>query len=474
MGTKSNRSLKSKANKMQHQMLQPLIAYNKNVQQYGEAYVLLDTARQMQKYGVVTEDEVEEFADWLLLGEMLRQIHKNLQSGNSHSEIDTSKLFIGMTVRNYKELCQLLGVTVKTGKARQLQEKEFLRFFDYEKMRHSNEYIILDVYPEPLPTGSKGYRNTLFVNQLKVLILRELLQEQENEEGNIVYYTTYSRLIKTLGIISEYFYMELSKFFVVKFPEWFMKDTALEQFLWNYEMFKRVTLRKIKGSIEYALNALMKDDLIWFSTYNQIGIKTDNGTTHFRKATTAEEIYITSVKKEVSTSLGYSNSRTASLYAQEKFNRLFSQRIKTEMGWDFVYHQIEIGTKKDTLRKHINEYTSLPVPKSIYELTADEVTEYRQIFNNNLSNSLIEQANKNCEDRIAQYAERIKTSDPKFNDCSIEEIVSILNLSDEEYMEKQKAFVDYLIRNDDHRKNEIIHFLQSITADVTTNLSTDY
>lgn len=183
MGTKNIRNLKSKANEMQHQMLQPIIVYNQNVQQYGEAYVLLDTIRQMQKYGVVTENEVQELADWLLFGEIIRQIHKNLQTNSLHSEIDTSKLFIGMTVRNYKELCQLLGVAVKTGKARQLQEKEFLRFFDYEKMRHSNEYIILDVYPEPLPTGSKGYRNTLFVNQLKVLILRELLQEQENEEG---------------------------------------------------------------------------------------------------------------------------------------------------------------------------------------------------------------------------------------------------------------------------------------------------
>ncbi len=474
MGTKINRSLKSKANIMQQQMLQPLIAYSKDIRKYGETYVLMDTIRQMQKCGIVTDSETQDMVDWLFISEIFRQLYKSLSIEALHSELDTSKLYIGMVVKNYRELCKLLGVEIKTGKARQLQEKEFLRFFDYEKMRHSNEYIILDVFPEPLPTGSKGYRNTLFVNQLKVLILRELLQEQENEEGNIICFTTYSRLIKTLGIISEYFYMELSKFFVVKFPEWFMEDTALEQFQWNYEMFKRVTLRKIKGSIEYALNALMKDDLIWFSTYNQIGIKTDNGTTHFRKATTAEEIYITSVKKEVSTSLGYSNSRTASLYAQEKFNRLFSQRIKTEMGWDFVYHQIEIGTKKDTLRKHINEYTSLPVPKSIYELTADEVTEYRQIFNNNLSNSLIEQANKNCEDRIAQYAERIKTSNPKFNDCSIEEIVSILNLSDAEYVEKQKAFVDYLIRNDDHRKSEIVHFLQSITADVTTNLPTDY
>lgn len=469
-----SRNQKNRANDLQKKMLQPIISYNKNIQQYGESYALLDTIKQMQKCGLVTDNEVEELAGWLFYSEILRQIHKNLQTDDSQSELDTSKLFIGMVVKNYKELCQLLGVGVKTGKSRQLQEKEFLRFFDYEKMQHSNEYIILDVYPEPLPTGSKGYRNTLFVNQLKILILRELLQVQENDEGNIVCYTTYARLIKTLGIISEYFYQELSKFFVAKFPEWFMKDTDLEHFKWNYEMFKRVSIRKVKGAIEYALNALMKDDLIWFSTYNQIGIKTDDGTILFRKATTAEEIYIISVKKEVSNAMGYSNSRTASLYAQEKFNRLLSQRFMTDKGWDVVYYQIEIGTKKETLRKHINEYTSLPMPKSIYELTADEVTEYRQTFNSNLSNSLIEQANKNCMDRIEQYADKIKASNPQFHNCSDEEIISIFRLSDEEYLEKQKAFVEYLIRNDDHRKSEIVHFLQSITADATANLPADY
>ena len=91
-------------------------------------------------------------------------------------------------------MCILLNEDAKTGKAKINQIENWKRFFDFEKLDNSNEYIILDIYPEPFPKGTK--RNTQFTNQLAVLILRELIKQKENDEGNIIYYTTYRRQLK--------------------------------------------------------------------------------------------------------------------------------------------------------------------------------------------------------------------------------------------------------------------------------------
>jgi hypothetical protein len=48
---------------------------------------------------------------------------------NTVDSIDISKLEIGMTVKNYKLLCELLGQEVKSGKSKKYQLEEFARYF---------------------------------------------------------------------------------------------------------------------------------------------------------------------------------------------------------------------------------------------------------------------------------------------------------------------------------------------------------
>ena len=48
-------------------------------------------------------------------------------------KINTSKLKVGMTVKNYKELCELLKQEVTTGNAKKYQLKEFEWYYDREK-----------------------------------------------------------------------------------------------------------------------------------------------------------------------------------------------------------------------------------------------------------------------------------------------------------------------------------------------------
>lgn len=54
----------------------------------------------------------------------------------------------GLVVKNYKELCRLLEIEEKRGKGRDLQVKDFERYFTYERNGHN--YIIKEIYDEPL------------------------------------------------------------------------------------------------------------------------------------------------------------------------------------------------------------------------------------------------------------------------------------------------------------------------------------
>ena len=45
--------------------------------------------------------------------------------------LDTSRLEIGMIVKNYKELCALLNENPKTGNSKNAQLKEWQRYFEF-------------------------------------------------------------------------------------------------------------------------------------------------------------------------------------------------------------------------------------------------------------------------------------------------------------------------------------------------------
>lgn len=74
--------------------------------------------------------------------------------------IYTTKLKPNQTFKNYKELCIFLNEPVKTGKSKQLQLKEWERYFSYRK--DGIKYIIIEVFDAPkekiIKTGG-NYKN---------------------------------------------------------------------------------------------------------------------------------------------------------------------------------------------------------------------------------------------------------------------------------------------------------------------------
>lgn len=70
----------------------------------------------------------------------------NNKSNNGYTKTTGHmNIAVGQVFNNYKELCEALGDPVKKGKSKILQMRKWQKYFSYEKIEHSNGYIITGI-----------------------------------------------------------------------------------------------------------------------------------------------------------------------------------------------------------------------------------------------------------------------------------------------------------------------------------------
>ena len=99
-----------------------------------------------------------------------------LQIDEDDIGINTSNLKIGQVVKNYKELCALLGEEFKQGgDSRKAQLKEFARYFEWEKS--GQKFLITDIYDTPLPKED-GRNKGKYVKCIEIILLNYLSKQK--------------------------------------------------------------------------------------------------------------------------------------------------------------------------------------------------------------------------------------------------------------------------------------------------------
>lgn len=107
----------------------------------------------------------------------------------------------------YKELCEVFGEEKKSGKGKQLQFKEWRRYFNIEKGEKAT-FIITEIYEIPKEKidnrgkseGSRGNNEGISIKYSTPLMLDYFQYCRKNNEN--VIYTTADKLAKTIGIIN--------------------------------------------------------------------------------------------------------------------------------------------------------------------------------------------------------------------------------------------------------------------------------
>ena len=107
-------------------------------------------------------------------------------------------LKVGMTIKNYKLLCEVLEEKVSSGNTKKSQFKEWERYFKYHKS--GNKFIIDEIYAEPknkIDNRSDG-NGTVYGNMIQDLIM-DLLVQQKKEDKNIT--------LSTCKLMEEFVYL---------------------------------------------------------------------------------------------------------------------------------------------------------------------------------------------------------------------------------------------------------------------------
>lgn len=454
MNCNLTRSQKARANERQKNILSAITEYSKEEHQYGEYYMILEFINKLYDLGIEffeSREEKDLFLNMLLFGEAMRiwQIKHQQQTDNTQeSKYNTDNLCIGMIVKNYKELCRLLEVKPKTGKSRQLQEKDFFRYFDYEKLKYSQEYVILDIYDEPLKKNEQA-KNSLYCNALKLIIMYEVSKAPiVDKNGVYTIYTTLNRLIKKIEILSIFFDKDITNFLLDKFSELTKRDLIdidRNYFIKRLSIFKTVIKRKHKGNIDYALKRLKEQNIIHYDSYSVIVERIEDNK-NYRQADFNEEVLIESAKKEAALAVGYPNSNTASLYNPKEYHNKLNE-IYHKKGWLYVFNEIKIGADSKMLLTPINEYTNYStLDFSVLELPDTLRERYRQLYINNVHESSlksIKKKNKTEKEKVYEDFE----SNTEFDLFGIAPDRFINSIDNE--LALQRLFIDYLIKPND-------------------------
>lgn len=100
---------------------------------------------------------------------------ENLGFKKEKREMRIENLEVGKVIKNYKELCGLLGIKVTSGKSKKLQLEDLERYCVYHK--EGNKFVVDEIYENPLPKldGRINGNNNVYVEEIGIYLLNIFL-----------------------------------------------------------------------------------------------------------------------------------------------------------------------------------------------------------------------------------------------------------------------------------------------------------
>ena len=260
--------------------------------------------------------------------------------------MNISNLYQGQIIKNYKELCTILGIKPMTSTdSKKAQYKELERYCTYTKQ--GQKIIINEVFAEPLPKidhrkdEAKEGNNSKYVDHVKVLLLHKLSQAEGHK-----YSLTKNNLFESLGMVNPlYLDKEQAKKTLLK------KYNGITKFDINH-LYLRANDRLTRILFD-SLNSLKRRFLLDYREVNIIVRIDEEGKEYHREATVNEIALLISIKYNVLSDMGL-NSMTQVIFKfkTEEFYQRVTKILNKNYNIAYSYKQIElIFTKEDVLKE---------------------------------------------------------------------------------------------------------------------------
>lgn len=324
--------------------------------------------------------------------------------------------------KNYKELCIVLKEKIKTGKSKQLQLKDWERYFNWEKGGYG--YIITEIYEKPKPKvdgrkvgntgkseGSRGNNKAEYIQNIEKLIL-DLLAQDTNDLNFGRVFLSKNQLLRALKMVNDNY--AFCKQRIPKLSKFINIDQA------TIEEWYDSTSSMLERNLETALKELEKQSLIFWSREITVAeaqaiaemenlgeiiktTKTDNFGEEIenyeyktdstvilkhREATEKEKAFILRVERETLKEMQCKNKAEVILKGQwSNFTKKINDVILDKLNIAFYYKSYKIIFNEDHVTEKIEEIEKL-------ELDYWARKEEQQKLNNYVGNKIYNNAYK--------------------------------------------------------------------------------
>ena len=265
-------------------------------------------------------------------------------------EVDTSKLQVGQVVKNYKELCNILGMPIYKSGSNQdkAQKKLYKRYFEWEKT--GQKIVVLDIYDEPLESGDarqSGNRN-IYLKYIESILLKYVY----HKKGQVCYITK-NQLWTILGMIN-------SNYKKIPWKVLQNEDEYLDISKWEFDKFYMRCSSKLNSILYGALRNLDNRSLIKWEIQTMIVIPDTKGKMSNHYVANDNEIRrILAVERKVLKEMGFeSKNHVACCMKLQEFYSKVNSELYDLYGWERKYERIKIIFNSEDIKEEIprNEY----------------------------------------------------------------------------------------------------------------------
>lgn len=235
------------------------------------------------------------------------------------------KLEKGMIIKNYKEMCDLLGEKTEGGNSKKAQLREWERFFKYHKEGY--KIIIDEIYDEPKEKLDLRGSDGLLSNDIQPLLLDLLVK---NNHSSLICFSC-TKLLEMLKMVNANYHVGRRN--IKLFSKYLDVD---ENVINDFYYFEHT---KLKSSLESALDSLYNKRIISWEKITMVCVLEETTFPGFldkynvqkvnRPATNNEIKFLLSIDRKVLDHMGLESTKDVygtSRYS--KFKRLVNEELK--------------------------------------------------------------------------------------------------------------------------------------------------
>lgn len=291
------------------------------------------------------------------------------------------KLKVGQVLKNYKDLCDKLGLEIKGGNSKIAQMKEIERYYEFERQKY--KYIVKKEHLEPLQKVDGRTNNGRNTNIYDDLMDRLIINTLIDYDGYIE--ESYTGLVFTLDLFTKE-YEKLYKATYKRYSELHNLGVGVTK------EYQQHIYNKVKNCIETSLKRLERNEIVEFDIKILIRDKNFNKSL----ATTIEQLQIKKATSKIYKNKGWDYHK---LIVPEN-NRVFKRTVSKEIGinnyWN-VYcirllnqNTIKTDENKEELIKRLANVVNKSVRNKIYK--NNEGREYKPYLYSKYSLDIIKLA----------------------------------------------------------------------------------